>query len=60
MGFDGAVHLSAMQGITPAEIYERIVSVLTYEVPIAVGGDMRVSIQSLVLGLIVLLVALRL
>lgn len=49
-----------MQGITPAEIYERIVSVLTYEVPIAVGGDMRVSIQSLVLGLIVLLVALRL
>jgi potassium-dependent mechanosensitive channel len=46
--------------ITPEELYDRIVSVLTHEVPLAVGGELRVSIVSLLLAVLIVLVSIRL
>jgi potassium efflux system protein len=54
--FDGFLFAA----VTPEELYARVVSVLTYELPLAVGGDLKVSIMSLALALLIVLVSFRL
>jgi potassium-dependent mechanosensitive channel len=54
------VRLGLLLAITPEELYNRIVSVLTHEVPLAVGGELRVSIVSLMLAILIVLVSVRL
>jgi small-conductance mechanosensitive channel len=57
--FDDAAVFTGTFAPTFQEIYSQIVSIWTHEITLAVGGDLKVSIKSLVFAALILLLSLR-